>query len=56
VGVALLIQRACAIFIGIRGLSGSTTFFKIISQTARFSGEKVMEHKTYVLIFSTTFV
>ena len=46
--VPSLIQRrhiAC-------GLSGSTKFFDIISQTARFSG-KVTEHKICVLIFYT---
>jgi hypothetical protein len=31
------------------GLSGSTTFFHIISQMAWFSGKKVTEHKMYVL-------
>jgi hypothetical protein len=35
--------------------SGSTIFFHIISQTERFS-EKITEHKTCVLIFSTTFL
>jgi hypothetical protein len=37
------------------GLSGSTIFFRIISQTERCR-ENVMEHKMCVLIFSTTFV
>jgi hypothetical protein len=37
------------------GLSGYTTFFHIISQTARFSSG-VTEYKTCVLIFSTTLV
>jgi hypothetical protein len=30
-----------------------STFF---SQTAGFAGKKIIEHKMYVLIFSTTFV
>jgi hypothetical protein len=40
----------------IRGLSGSTERFHIISQAARFSEKKVTGHKMCVLIFSTTFV
>ena len=32
-------------------MSGSTIFSRIFSQTARFSGEKVIEHKKCVLIF-----
>ena len=35
------------------GLSGSTIFFQIISQTARFSWISV-EHKMCILVFSTT--
>jgi hypothetical protein len=31
--------------IAIRGLSGSTTFLHIISQAARLSKEKFIEHK-----------
>jgi len=39
------------------GLPGSATFFRIISETARFSKKKrVIEHKKCLLIFSATFV
>ena len=38
------------------GLSVSTIFFDIISQTARFWKKKFVEHKIRVLIFSATFV
>jgi len=37
------------------GLCGCAIFFRIISQTARSSGEKFIEHKMCVLIFSTSF-
>jgi len=37
-------------------LFGSTIFFHIISQTARFLEKGVTEYKTRVLIFSTTFL
>ena len=37
------------------GLSGFTTIFDIISQTAPFS-DKRFEHKMCVLIFSTNFI
>jgi hypothetical protein len=46
--VALLIQHATRMrHIAIWGLSGSTSFFDIISATARFSG-KGAEHKMCV--------
>jgi len=35
------------------GLPGSTTFFHIISETARFWGKKIAEFKMSVLIFCT---
>ena len=52
--VALGIQHAtgmCHIFIC--GLSGSTLFFHIISQRARYWTKKIVEYKTCVLIFYT---
>jgi hypothetical protein len=53
--VALGIQRGMRMrHIVICGLPDSTVFFRIISQTALL--KKVTEHKTCVLIFSTTFV
>ena len=63
VSVPLAIEHANCIFpapyyIVICGLSGSTIFFHTTSYTVRFSGErdrKVIEHKTCVLIFTTTF-
>ena len=36
------------------GLPGSTIFFHIVSQNARFKKKKVIEHKMCVLIFSAT--
>jgi hypothetical protein len=57
VSVAVCIQHAMHMrHIAICCLPASIIFFHIISQTARFSGKKVMEHKTYVLIFCRTFV
>ena len=53
--IALLIQYATRWRRIVYDLSGSTTFFDITSQTARFSG-KVTGHKICVLIFSTTFI
>jgi hypothetical protein len=54
--VALGIQHAMHMRrIVICGLSGSTIFFHSISQTAKVSKEKDIEHKMCVLIFSTKF-
>ena len=57
VSVALGIQHAERMrHIVICSLSGSTVFFHITSQTARFGRGEVIEHKMCVLIFSTAFV
>jgi len=54
---SLVIQHAMRMrHVVIRGLSGSTILFLIISQTARFSGEKVITQKMSVLTFPTRFV
>jgi hypothetical protein len=42
--------------IAIFGMFGSTAFFRIIVQMARFSAENVIERKMRVLIFSAIFV
>ena len=54
--VALIIQHATLRRIVICGLSGSATFFDIISYTARFFEKKITDHKMFVFIFSTTFI
>ena len=53
--VALDIQHATSIRHIVWGLSGSTSFSHIISQTALFS-QYTVEYKTCVLIFSINFV
>jgi hypothetical protein len=54
--LALGIQHAMRVrHIVFFALPGSRIFFHIISQTARFL-KNVVEHKMFVLIFSTTFV
>ena len=53
--VALVIQHAMRIsHIVICGLSDSKIFLQIISQTARFSWKKVIEHKMCVLTLFTS--
>jgi predicted histidine transporter YuiF (NhaC family) len=55
--VVLVVQHAMRMrSIVICGLSGFTTFFHVISQMARFSKKKNVEHKMCVLIFSITFI
>jgi extradiol dioxygenase family protein len=56
--VCVVIQHAKArapYYAVIFDLLGSTIFFHILSQTARFS-KTVTEHKMCVRIFSTTFI
>jgi len=53
--VALGIQHATHMRrIVICDLPGSAILFHNNSQTTIFSGKKIIEHKMYVLIFSTT--
>ena len=55
--VALVIQHTNRMpRITICGLSGFTKFFHLISWTALFSGEKVIEYKMCVVIICTAFV
>ena len=56
--VVLLAQHATRIrhIVSSFVASGFTKIFDIISKTVRFSGEKIIEHRMRVLIFSTTFV
>ena len=55
--LALGIQYSmCIRYIVLCRLPGSKIFFHIISQTARFSKEKVIEHEIGGFISSTTFV
>jgi hypothetical protein len=59
--LAFLSRRQIASFVrriilsSVTRLAAYTVFFHIISLTARFS-EKVIENKTCVLMYSTTFV
>jgi hypothetical protein len=50
--LALLTQHAVRRHIVMCGLSGSTTFFDIISNGANFGGKKVTEHKMCILFSS----
>jgi len=55
--IALVIQHAmCMRHIVICGLPGSTKYFHIISQTARFLKKTGIETEIFVLIVSTNFV
>ena len=54
--VALLIQSATRRHVAICGLSGSTTFFDIISVTQDFRKKKVIGYKMCTFIFSTIFI
>ena len=54
--VALLILHARRSHIAICNLSGSTIIFDTVTQMARFSEKKIIEHKMCILILFTTFI
>jgi hypothetical protein len=58
--VCSLSYPACKVhalgYVDVCGLSGSATFFRIISKKVRFFRKIITEHQMCVLIFSTPFV